>query len=857
MLSSPTQKNNYSALQCFMLNAISVSIFFAWATQEVSAESMRYDVSGKLASFDSDMLWGAGARSINVDRYSQGNPVDVGVYSVDISVNGVASGRYDVNFIPGKVASQAEPELTRELLETLGVDVDKIYAGENKDNYDSIFSRIENATYHYNSSDQKLDISIPQASLLNRPRGYVNPDRRDPGVNAAFIDYNTSYYRSSNRMTNNSAAYAGLIYGANFGNWRLRQRSSLNWDTNSGGTHQVLESYAQRDIDSISSQLTAGDTFTDGELFDSVSARGVRLTTDDRMLPDSKRGYAPVIRGVAQSNARVTIRQNGFIIQEVVIAPGAFEITDINPASGSGDLSVTVTEADGQEKTFIVPFSSVNRSLREGASRYTTTVGQARELANGSKPWITQATYQRGLNNLITGYTGVSAAQDYNSVLFGSVLNSQYGAFGADVTVSKTVLAEKTFTGQSARLTYNKIVQSTGTNFTVAAYRYSTDGYFGMSDALNAQDMLESLGNRKMSVDSIRHARSKAQLNISQNIGDSSYLYLNTSVQNYWNSSGTDKQFQGGLSKNFSWGSAGVSASRTQDMYGNDSSQYMFNISLPIGSSTRGNRSYVSSSLSASSDGSTSAQSTLSGSAGDDQALNYGISASHDRPKNSTASSDVGVYTQYSTSVSKLSASLSRGSESDQFSMGANGSVVAHPAGVTFGQPLGDSLAIIDAPEAAGASVSSSPGVRLDSAGQAVVPYLSAYRINNLEIDPKGISDDVELQSTSKEVVPRSGAIVMVKFATTTGRALLINARQSDGKALPFGAPVYDEQAKNVGVVGQGGQIFARVNSDQGVLSIAKEGREDKVCKITYNLKAKPRGNNALAQERLDALCED
>lgn len=857
MRSSSMQKNNYSTLQFLILRTVSISVFFAWTAQEALAETIGYDVSNKLASFDSDMLWGAGARSLNIDRYTQGNPVDAGIYSVDISVNGLAAGRYDVNFIPGKSTDQAEPELTMALLEALGVDTEKIRSSDNKGNSNSFFSRIENANYRYNSSEQKLDLSIPQIALLNRPSGYVNPDRRDSGVNAAFVDYNVSHYQSSNRTNNNSASYAGLTYGANFGNWRIRQRASLNWAKNTGGSHQVLESYVQRDIDSISSQFTAGDTFTDGELFDSVSARGIRLTTDDRMLPDSKRGYAPVIRGVAHSNARVTIRQNGFIIQEMVVAPGAFEIADINPASGSGDLTVTVTEADGQEKTFIVPFSSVNRSLREGSSRYTTTIGQARELTNGSKPWITQATYQHGINNLVTGYTGVSAAQDYNSIILGSVLNSQYGAFGADVSVSKTVLAKKTFTGQSARITYNKIVESTGTNFTVAAYRYSTDGYFGMSDALNALDTLESSENSNISMDSIRHARSKAQLNISQYIGNSSYLYLNTSVQNYWNSSGTDKQFQGGLSRNFSWGSAGVSASRTQDMYGNDASQYMVNISLPIGSTTRGNRSYVSSTVSVSDDGSMNAQNTLSGSTGDDQALNYGISANHDRPRNGTAQSDVGVYTQYSTSASILNASLSKGSDSDQFSLGANGSVVAHPAGITFGQPLGDSVAIIDAPEAAGARVSSSPGVRLDNAGQAVVPYLTAYRINTLEIDPRGTSDDVELQSTSKEIVPRSGAVVMVKFATIRGRALLIKAYQLDGKLLPFGASVYDNKGKHVGVVGQGSQIFARVDTDEGILSVNKNGREDKVCTITYHLKAKNKNDDALAQETLETRCED
>ncbi|MNM67454.1 Outer membrane usher protein HtrE precursor [compost metagenome] len=574
------------------------------------------------------------------------------------------------------------------------------------------------------------------------------------------------------------------------------------------------------------------------------------------MLPDSQRGYAPVIRGVASTNARVTIRQNGFIIQETTVAPGAFAITDLNPASTSGDLDVTVTEADGQEKHFTVPFSSVSRSLREGTSRYTATVGQARELPYGSKPMVAQGTYQRGLTNLVTGYTGFSAAEGYGSAILGGVLNSEYGAFGADITASKTDLEGKTFTGQSARVTYNKILQSTGTNFTVAAYRYSTAGYFGINDALNARDQLDALGDSQGGVDSIRHARSKAQLNVSQNIGSRSYLYINSSVQSYWNSSGTDKQYQAGFSQNFSWGSAGLSASRTQDMSGNDTTQYMVNVSIPLGSSSSHNRPYLSASATSSSDGSANLQTTLSGTSGEDQSLSYGLTTSNNRPGNGDNTTNLSGNGQYRTSVANLSASVSKGTGFQQASMGASGSVVAHPAGITFGQPLGDSIAIVVAPDAAGATLTNATGVKLDRNGQAVVPYLNPYRVNTLELDPKGISDDVELQSTSQEVVPRSGSVIMAKFNTVSGRALLINAHQANGNPLPFGAGVYDEQGKDVGAVGQGGQIFARVNGDQGTLRISANGKDFNPCLLNYQLAAKAKGEAASKLETVDLTCK-
>ncbi|MDP0941244.1 fimbria/pilus outer membrane usher protein, partial [Klebsiella quasipneumoniae] len=88
--------------------------------------------------------------------------------------------------------------------------------------------------------------------------------------------------------------------------------------------YQNISTYAQRDIADWSSQLILGDTYTGGDLMDSTSFRGIRLNSDDRMLPDSQRGYAPVVRGVANNTARVTITQNGIKLYESTVAPGAF-----------------------------------------------------------------------------------------------------------------------------------------------------------------------------------------------------------------------------------------------------------------------------------------------------------------------------------------------------------------------------------------------------------------------------------------------------------------------------------------------------------------------------------------------------
>ncbi|HZZ02369.1 fimbria/pilus outer membrane usher protein [Paraburkholderia sp.] len=80
-----------------------------------------------------------------------------------------------------------------------------------------------------------------------------------------------------------------------------------------------------------------------------------------------------------------------------------------------------------------------------------------------------------------------------------------------------------------------------------------------------------------------------------------------------------------------------------------------------------------------------------------------------------------------------------------------------------------------------------------------MIPYLTPYSLNTVEIDPKGIPLDVEFKSTSQQVAPRANSVVMIHFGTVTGRAAMISARLPNGAQLPFGATVYDTKGQSVG----------------------------------------------------------
>ena len=83
-----------------------------------------------------------------------------------------------------------------------------------------------------------------------------------------------------------------------------------------------INSWLQRDIKSLKSQLVIGESATEGTVFSSYQFTGVRLYSDETMLPNSQRGFAPTIRGIANTSAIITVRQNDYIIYQSNVRRG-------------------------------------------------------------------------------------------------------------------------------------------------------------------------------------------------------------------------------------------------------------------------------------------------------------------------------------------------------------------------------------------------------------------------------------------------------------------------------------------------------------------------------------------------------
>ncbi|WP_434636169.1 fimbria/pilus outer membrane usher protein [Klebsiella sp. I138] len=787
--------------------------------------------------FNSAFMSPGSQKKIDITRYERGLAAP-GVYRVNVLVNGESQGVHDVT-----VVNSPAPEMDGQLclsahsLNQLGFDLEKqdpaardLLRNSQSDACLPIKQIVPQASLAFEPGEQ-LDIAIPGVYLQRNPRGYVNPEQWDRGITAGLLSYNTNYYRSQSRGKNMDSAWAGLSSGLNLAGWLLRHNGSWNWSNDTGSGYQTLETYVQRDIPGLQGRLTLGDTGTPGDLFDTLSFRGLRLSNEELMRPSSQRGYAPLIRGNARTNARVQVKQQDRLLYETTVPPGEFEINDLYPTGYGGELEVIVLEADGTSQHQTIPFAPTSNLLRPGMSNYSVTLGKLRKGWVSDEPVLGELTWQRGMNNFLTGYVGFQGNEDYQSGQIGTALGTAIGAFSLDLTHANARLEQpldgrKVMNGQSYQLKFSQHIKQTNSQIGLAAYRFSTDRYI---DYITAMQIREQ---QRHGDDFYAIQRPKSRLGITANQslpeGWGSF-YLNAWQQNYWNSAHSDRQYQVGYNNSFGKLSYGISASRTRNGNNDFENRYTLSLSIPLGND--GLFRQMSVNLNHEPGGVLREQVNLSGSALENSSLSYNLSGSHSNNGGTPAAS---ASTSLRTTSTTLQASAGTGKHYHNYSVGMNGAAIVHGGGITLTPYSGGTQALVEAKGADGAAVSGYPGVRVDGAGYAIVPYLNAYQINEISIDPKGLSDDIALDDTSQKVVPYNGAVVKLRFNTTQGRPVMMQLEDNDD--IPFGADVLDEEQNIVGVVGQGKRAFVRLGSASGSLVVRWGGEANQRCHADYRV---------------------
>ncbi len=649
-----------------------------------------------------------------------------------------------------------------------------------------------------------LYLSIPQAYLEYSDENWDPPSRWDEGIPGLLFDYNVNA-RSQHQQRDGSRGYSlsgNGTAGANLGAWRLRADWQANLDHQTGSgqpTNKQLDwsrYYAYRAIPALRSKLTLGENYLDSGMFDSFRFTGASLVSDDSMLPPSLRGYAPEVVGVAKTNAKVVISQQGRVLSETTVAAGPFRIQDINDAV-SGELNVRVEEQDGGVQEFVVNTANIPYLTRPGSVRFKLATGKPSDWQHHSRgPLFGTGEFSWGVSNGWSLYGGVLAGGDYNALSLGIGRDLMaLGALSFDATQSRARLPQEegTLSGGSYRLSYSKNFDEYDSQVTFAGYRFSEQNFMSMSEYLDARYYGTRTGNGKemYTITFNKHFRDWGLS-----------TYLNYSHETYWDRPANDR-YNLTLSRYFDVGrfrnlSLSLSAYRNEYNGTKDDGAYL-SLSMPWG-----DNSTVSYNTTVNRDDTTHQVGYYDRI---DEHNNYQLRAGSSR-------SGVNVNGYYNHEGDKARMSANASYQENRYSafgmsmqggmtMTANGGAL-HRAGVPGGtRMLIDTQGVADVPVRGYGNTTNT-----NAWGKAVIGDVNSYYRNRASIDVNKLGDNAEATKSVVQATLTEGAIGYRQFDVIAGEKAMAVIKLADGSEPPFGATVMNARKQETGIVNDGGSVY-------------------------------------------------
>ncbi|HDS9360682.1 TPA: fimbrial biogenesis outer membrane usher protein [Enterobacter chengduensis] len=800
--------------------------------------------SGNDLKFNPAFLNGESSQGADLSWISSSSTLPPGDYNITVYINDTFAFTDNVSFrINDSDNAEPQPCFTAEQFAKLGLASGPARDSAQTETCIYVSHYVPESRFQLDQKSLALHITVPQSKMRNLPRDYINPASWDYGITSAWLNYvlngSNSRYRGETR-TRQEQLFASLNSGVNLGAWRLRDFTTWNKQSNEF-TH--VQSWLQRDIPTLRAQVYAGETYTSSQVFDSIGLRGIALKTDDNMLPASLMGYAPEVRGIARSDATVTVRQNGNIIYQTSVPPGAFVLNDLYPTSSGGDLSVTIQENDGSKTLYTIPFASVPNLVRNGQVKYAFGAGKFRPGGNQDAPSLAQGELFYGWKYGLTFYGGVQASDRYTGIALGAGQNlGSIGAYSFDITHARSQLADdRIYSGNSVRLRYSKLLNDAGTRINFFSLRYSTQGFYSFSDTTYKamaggapKQIVEDDGTVTTQYDNVYNLRmsrkARNQMLLTQPMGPLGSLSLSWDQQTYWRTSKTSRSLQLAWNATLRDVSLGISLQRSTSLY-NDRKDNLLTMSLSI---PLGNRKYSTRArMSTTHSGSTGTVNSagLSGYVPGNENLFYSVNQRQSKQERYGGDASL----QYDGQWGDYSLGYSYASDAQNISYGMSGGVVLHEDGLTLSQPLGNTNILVKAPGAGNVSVLNQRGIKTDSRGYAVIAYATPYRVNQIGLDVTTAGNNVELDNTMIAKTPTDGALVRATLATVKGaKAMFIVHR--DASELPFGTLVSSDDDKSTGIVGDGGSLYLSGLAEQGILRAVWGRGSSQSCTIRYQL---------------------
>ncbi|ROR60340.1 UNVERIFIED_ORG: outer membrane usher protein FimD/PapC [Providencia alcalifaciens] len=756
--------------------------------------------------FNTDILDVYDRKNIDLTQFSKGGYIMPGTYNMVVYVNKNELAEQKVEFISlKKEENESRACINKELVEQLGLKEnilkDLTWWNQGKcldeNSLNGMIAKGDLSTY-------SLYLNIPQAFMEYTDENWVPPSNWEEGISGILLDYNINA-RGKKELKKGKRSYnlsGNGTAGINLGAWRMRTDWQANFDHEVGsdrGTRKEFNwtrYYAYRALPTILSKLILGEIYLDTNMFDSFRFTGASIISDDNMLPFNLRGYAPEVIGIAKTNAKVIISQQGRTLYETTVAAGPFRIQELSDAV-TGELNVRVEEQDGHVQEFSVNTANIPFLTRPGSVRFKMSAGKPSDWKHHLKgPIFATGEFSWGVSNGWSLYGGGLTGGNYNALSIGIGRDLlAFGALSFDITQSWAKLPqEEVLRGGSYRLSYSKRFDKYDSQVTFAGYRFSEENFMSMSEYLDARYYGDQNRGKGKEQYTISFNKNFSDLNLS--------TYIDYSHETYWDKPSNDR-YSLTLSRYFNVGklnNLALSLSAYRNKYNGikDDGAYL-SLSIPWG-----NDASVSYNATANRDDTTHRVSYHKRINAYD---NYQLSVGESR-------SGVNLSSYYNHTADAANMSVNASYQEGRYSalgMSMQGAMTAtmeggalHRGGLSGGtRILVDTNGIPNVPvRGYGKTVNS------NSWGKAVITDLNSYQRNKISIDLDALNDEAEAIKSVVQSTLTEGAIGYRSFELIGGSKAMIIIKLPDGKEPPFGATVMNMRKQSVGIVNDGGNAY-------------------------------------------------
>jgi len=536
---------------------------------------------------------------------------------------------------------------------------------------------------------------------------------------------------------------------------------------------------------------------------------GVQIRSDFSMRPDLVTFPLPLISGSAAVPSTVTILTDGNVAISHGVDAGPFEIPQLPVVSGAGTITMTVTNALGQQVTLTQPFYASSTLLSPGLQTFAGQVGMVRRnwgsISNDYGDFAAIADYRRGITRKFTIEVGAEGTSGAAMAGVGSVLQvGHVGVFNAAVSrsVASGVPGSQFSVGG----------QRIGRRFSIGASATVADRSYRDVASMNGSGIPRKQLSAFTSYSSKRYG--SAGVSYTELDQDASPTLVT--------SGGAPSQRSRVFTANYSVQVRRVSfyATEFRTFTGAGTNGLQVGMIVPMGR----NRSV---SASGASDGSRQVQVQQTASQVGDwgyQAYVAGGNSNHEF-----------VQGQYKAPVGLFTAGVDRNYGMTTLRVESQGAISFADKALFASNEIYDSFAVVDTRPLENIRVyqENRYAGTTGSSGRVLVPDLRAFELNHLSIEPTDVPADVALISDKRALRPQDRSGVVVKFPIHINHSALLRLVDQTGAFVPQGSSATLRATGTVVPVGYDGQAYVEELSPHNELSV--EYPDGKRCAVVFD----------------------